>query len=76
MRWLKYTVNRLYVPHVSPDDEKMIVDWYNNFETSNDSSILEKINSKIYEIAGLDNEQVEYIESQIKNNGVQSGNTL
>ena len=76
MRWLKYTVNRLYVPHVSPDDEKMIVDWYNNFETSNDSSIIEKINSKIYEIAGLDNEQVEYIESQIKNNGVQSGDTL
>ena len=48
----------------------------NNFETSNDSSIIEKINSKIYEIAGLDNEQVEYIESQIKNNGVQSGDTL
>ena len=76
MRWLKYTVNRLFVPQVSPDDEKMIVDWYKEFETTHDSLILEKINAKIYEIAGLNNMQVEYIESQIKNSGAQSDDTL
>ncbi|MBR1800816.1 MAG: Eco57I restriction-modification methylase domain-containing protein [Bacteroidaceae bacterium] len=73
LRWLKYTVNRLLVPTINPADEKVIAGWYSEFMETGNSSILERINAKIYELAGLDQRQIDYIESLRVNAGTDEG---
>lgn len=63
-RWQKFKVEQQLVPNISPEDEQRIIDHYRQYQQTNDEFHLEEAYHIIYDVVGLTEEEVEYIESE------------
>lgn len=63
LRWKKYKVEQQYVPEVSSEDEERIIGLYRMYQQTDDASRLEEAYHIIYDIVGLNDEEIAYIES-------------
>ena len=62
LRWKKYKVEQQLVPDISPEDEQRIIDLYRKYEKTNDETNLVEAYHIIYNIVGLNDDEIEYIE--------------
>ena len=65
IRWQKFKVEQQLVPNISPDDEQRILDHYRQYQQTNDEAHLEEAYHIIYNVVGLTEEEVEYIEKNV-----------
>lgn len=65
IRWQKFKVEQQLVPNISPDDEQRILDHYRQYQQTNDEAHLEGAYHIIYNVVGLTEEEVEYIEKNV-----------
>lgn len=63
LRWKKYKVEQQLVPEISLEDEQRIADLYRKYEQTDDETYLKEAYHIIYNIVGLNNEEIEYIEA-------------
>lgn len=62
IRWQKFKVEQQLVPDISPEDEQRIIDLYRKYEKTNDETNLVEAYHIIYNIVGLNDDEIEYIE--------------
>ena len=63
LRWKKYKIEQQLVPDVSPEDEQRIIELYRMYQQTDDASRLEEAYHIIYDVVGLNDEEIAYIES-------------
>ena len=63
LRWKKYKVEQQLVPDISPEEEQQIIDLYRQYQHTDDEAHLEEAYHIIYNVVGLTEEEVEYIEN-------------
>ena len=63
LRWKKYKVEQQLVPEISTEEEQLIIDLYREYQQTKDVSYLEKAYHIIYNVVGLTEEEIEYIEN-------------
>ena len=64
IRWQKFKVEQQLIPDISHEDEQRIIDLYRKYQQTNEDSHLEEAYHIIYNIVGLNKEEIEYIENQ------------
>ena len=62
VRWKKYKIEQLMVPHVDDSIKKSIEDLYDSYVSTDDTSCLTKIDQLIYSYFGLTQEEIEIVE--------------
>ena len=64
LRWKKYKIEQQLVPNISPKDEQRIIDLYRKYQQTSDECHLEDAYHIIYNIVGLNKDEIESIEEQ------------
>ena len=64
IRWQKFKVEQQLIPEVPPDDEQRITDLYRSYQQTGDEACLKEAYHIIYNVVGLTEEEMEYIETE------------
>ncbi|MBO4907191.1 MAG: Eco57I restriction-modification methylase domain-containing protein [Bacteroidaceae bacterium] len=64
IRWQKFKIEQQLIPTVSTEDEQNIIQHYEAYKATSDESHLQEAYHIIYNIVGLNDEEINYIEKE------------
>ena len=63
VRWKKYKIEKLLVPHIKPDLKDEIETLYDKYVSTSNSDILKEIDNCLYKYFDLNERDVEVVEN-------------